>query len=144
MADQVTASAVLLDGMVFRGTAGSGHELLMDSAPASGGENRGFRPMELLAIGLAGCTGMDVISILRKMRQEVTNYEVKVSGDRRDEHPRIFTGITVTHVVTGRSLNPQNVARAVELSATRYCPASATISKATPIKHEYVIVESPE
>lgn len=142
MADTITASARLLGGMTFRGAAGSGHELLMDSAAAVGGSDQGFRPMELLAVGLAGCTGMDVISILRKMRQDVTDYEVQVSGDRQDEHPRIFTAVTVTHVVTGRNLNRDHVARAVELSATRYCPASATISRATPIKHEFVIVEA--
>jgi putative redox protein len=142
MGESMSASAVLLDGMTFRGSAGSGHELLMDSSPETGGANHGFRPVELLIVGLAGCTGMDVISILRKMRQDVTAYEVKVAGERQDAHPRIFTSIVVTHVVTGRGLNPDNVARAVELSATRYCPASATISKATPIEHKYEIVEA--
>jgi putative redox protein len=142
MAESLSASALLLGEMRLRGSAGSGHELLMDSSTATGGANQGFRPVELLIVGLAGCTGMDVISILRKMRQDVTGYEVKVTGERQDTHPRIFTSITVTHVVTGRGLNPDNVARAVELSATRYCPASATISKATPIKHEYVIVDA--
>jgi putative redox protein len=142
MVESMSAAAVLLDGMSFRGSASSGHQLMMDSSPETGGANQGFRPVELLIVGLAGCTGMDVISILRKMRQDVTGYEVRVSGERQDAHPRIFTSITVTHVVTGRNVNPDNVARAVGLSATRYCPASATISKATPIKHEFVVVEA--
>src|SRR5439155_205778 len=85
----------------------------------------GPSPTELLLVGLGGCTGMDVIALLRKMRQDVTAYRVEVHGARRDEHPQIFTEITVVHVVGGRDLDPRSVARAGDLSATRYCPASA-------------------
>jgi len=141
MANTMTASATLVGGMAFLGKAGSGHELTLDAATEAGGENRGFRPMELLILGLAGCTGMDVISILRKMRQDVTGYEVRVTGERATEHPKVFTHIVVEHVVTGRGLSPQSVARAVELSATRYCSASAMLEKAAPVEHTYRIVE---
>jgi putative redox protein len=137
----MNASATLVGGMAFRGKADSGHELTLDSAPEVGGEDKGLRPMELLILGLAGCTGMDVISILRKMRQEVTGYEVRVAGERADEHPKVYTHIAVEHVVRGRGLSPQNVARAVELSATRYCPASAMLGKAARVEHTFRIVE---
>jgi putative redox protein len=129
------------DGLVFRATAGSGQTLTMDSKPQPGGDNRGFSPMELLLVSLGGCTGMDVISILRKMRQEVTDYQVEVQGTRREEHPQIYTAIQVVHVVRGSNLDPAKVARAVELSATRYCPASAMLGAAVQVKHTFEIHE---
>jgi putative redox protein len=130
-----------LDGeMGFRAKTGSGHEVLMDAAPDVGGADGGARPMELLLAGLAGCTGMDVISILRKMRQDVVDYEVTVVGERAEEHPHVYTRIVVEHIVSGRGLIEANVARAVELSATRYCAASATLEKAAKVEHRYKIV----
>ncbi len=141
MPTTMTASASLLGGLAFRGTADSGHELTLDSSDEHGGQNRGFRPMELLILGLAGCTGMDVISMLRKMRQDVTGYEVRVTGERQDEHPKVYTRISVEHVVSGRGVSAQSVARAVELSASRYCPASAMLGKAAQVEHTYRIVE---
>src|SRR3990170_2588252 len=119
----------LIDGMAFRGVSGSGHAVLMDAEPQVGGQERGPRPMEALLLAFGGCTGMDVISILRKMRQDVTGYEVRLAGDRTEEQPTVFTDITVEHVVSGRDLNEDNVRRAVELSATRYCPVSAMLSR---------------
>lgn len=127
--------------MGFRAETGSGHEVLMDAAPDVGGEDRGARPMELLLVGLAGCTGMDVISILRKMRQDITGYEVRAIGERAEEHPRRYTRIVVEHIVRGRGVTEANVARAVELSATRYCAVSATLEKAASVEHRYSIVE---
>ena len=91
---------------------------------------------------LGGCTGMDVISVLRKMRQDVSGYEVRVSGERAPEHPRIFTSIQVEHVVRGRNLNEQMVKRAVELSATRYCPAAAMLGHAARLDNSYRIIEA--
>jgi putative redox protein len=97
--------------------------------------------MELLMAGLGGCTGMDVISILRKMRQDVTSYEVQVSGERAAEHPKIFTRILVEHVVRGRQLKVDSVKHAVELSATRYCPAAAMLGHAAHIEHTYRVID---
>ena len=119
----------LLAGMTFRGASGSGHDVLMDAEPAAGGEERGARPMEVILLAFGGCTGMDVISILRKMRQDVVGYEVRLVGERTEQQPTVFTDVTVEHVVRGRELSVENVRRAVELSATRYCPVSAMLSR---------------
>ena len=119
----------LLTGMTFRGVSGSGHDTLMDAEPAAGGQERGARPMEVILLAFGGCTGMDVISILRKMRQDVAGYEVRLVGERTEQQPTVFTDVTVEHVVRGRDLDVGNVRRAVELSATRYCPVSAMLSR---------------
>ena len=119
----------LLTGMTFRGVSGSGHDTLMDAEPAAGGQERGARPREVILLAFGGCTGMDVISILRKMRQDVAGYEVRLVGERTEQQPTVFTDVTVEHVVRGRDLDVDNVRRAVELSATRYCPVSAMLSR---------------
>ena len=142
MANAVSASVKLMEGMSFEATATSGHTVVLDSAEEVGGRNQGFRPMELILMGLGGCTGMDVISILRKMQQQVTGYEVRLSGDRASEHPKIYTDITVEHVVTGKGLVEASGRRAVELSATKYCPASAMLSKAARVNHRYRMVDT--
>ena len=118
-----------VDGMTFRGVSGSGHAVLMDSNAAVGGRGEGPLPMEAVLLAFGGCTGMDVISILRKMRQDVNDYEVRLVGDRTEQQPTVFTDITVEHVVRGHNLNVDNVRRAIELSVTRYCPVSAMLSK---------------
>jgi putative redox protein len=110
--------------------------------PALGGDNDGFRPMELIAIGLAGCTAMDTISILLKKRQEITSFEVIVHAERADEHPKVFTNITVEYLIEGHAVDPAAVERAIELSATKYCPAQAMLEKAARIEHKYSIKES--
>ncbi len=135
---KVTATQV--GPMSFRATAGaSGKELVMDAAPEVGGGGDGFRPMELLLAGLAGCTGIDVVSMLRKMREDVTGYEIEVVGERQDEHPKKYTKITVVHVFRGRGLNPRNVERAVRLSAEKYCSASANLSAGAEVVHRFRI-----
>lgn len=141
MAESLSGTVTLLDGMAFTATSGSGHVLPLDSASEHGGADRGPQPMELLLLGLGGCTGMDVISLLRKMRQGVTSYQVDLLAERADEHPRIMTDISVVHIVHGRDLDPQLVGRAIELSATRYCPASAMLSEAALLHHRYRIVD---
>lgn len=128
-------------GMEFEGTADSGHTLTLDAAPEVGGANKGFRPMELMAISLAGCTAMDVISILRKKRQEVTGFEVKVNARQAAEHPHVFTAMEVTYVVHGRNIEPAAVERAIQLSEEKYCPAQAMLRKAASITLKYEIVE---
>lgn len=128
--------------MRFEAATGSGHQLTLDTAEIAGGGDAGPSPMELLLVALGGCTGMDVISILRKMRQDVTGYDVRVRGTQVDAHPRVYAEIIVEHTLTGRRLDPALVHRAVELSSTRYCPVGATIGAATPITHVVHIVEA--
>jgi len=125
MAEQMTATVRLETEMRFDAEAGSGHHVILDAAEHGGGQNAGFRPMELLLVGLGGCTGMDVISILRKKRQQVTGYAVHVSGIRAEENPMVFVEITVLHIVTGHHIQPEAVARAIQLSEERYCGAGA-------------------
>lgn len=141
MTTEIYSAAATLDtGMSFVGRTGSGHELRLDASPDVGGQDRGPRPMEVVLLALAGCTGMDVISILRKMRQDVTGYEVRVRGDERaPDFPKVFTRVTVEHIVRGRDLVESSVARAVELSATRYCPVSAMLGSTATVEHRYRI-----
>ncbi|MGI8916210.1 MAG: OsmC family protein [Chloroflexota bacterium] len=141
MPAQITGTVTLLDAMAFAATGGSGHTITLDSGADHGGTERGLRPMELLLLGLGGCTGMDVISLLRKMRQDVTGYQVVVQAERAEEHPRVMTDVSVVHVIQGRSLDAKLIRRAIELSATRYCPASAMLSQATIIHHRYRLTD---
>ena len=144
MAEIMTAQATLETGMRFDAASGSGHHVTLDAAKHGGGQNAGFRPMELLLVGLAGCTGMDVTSILRKKRQQVTGYEVDVTGVRAEDHPMVFVEITVEHIVTGHRIQHEAVARAIELSEERYCGAGAMLGKVARLTHTYRIVEAAE
>ncbi len=143
MAKAMVGKVKLVEGMAFEATAASGHSLRIDAAPEVGGSDSGPRPLELLLLGLGGCTGMDVISILRKMRQNVTAYEVNLSADRAEEHPKVFTRIVIEHVVTGRNIDEAAVRKAVDLSANKYCSASAMLGKAATIEHRYRVVNLP-
>ncbi len=127
--------------MTFTGTADSGFKIGLGSEPAVGGDDDGFRPMELIAVGLAGCTAMDVISILGKKRQEVTDFEVQVHAERATEHPKVFTGAVIEYRITGRSVDEAAVVRAIELSAVRYCPAQAMFARLMPVELKYSIYE---
>jgi len=127
--------------MTFTGTADSGFDVPLGTDPKVGGDNDGFRPLELMAIGLAGCTAMDVISILKKKRQIVTGYEVNVNSERAEAHPKVFTAATIEYHVTGQSVDEKAVARAIELSAVRYCPAQAMMAKAFPMELVFFIYE---
>lgn len=127
--------------MSFTGTADTGFTVPLDADSAVGGDNHGFRPMELMAISLAGCTAMDVISILQKKRQVVNAFDVKVQAERADEYPKIFTLITVEFTVKGNNVDPAAVERAIHLSSTKYCPAQAMLAKAVSIEHKYTIIE---
>ena len=127
--------------MSFTGEAESGYTIPLGTDPAVGGDSDGLRPLELLAIGLAGCTAMDVISILQKKRQDVTDFEVKVHAERAAEHPKVFTHILVEYLITGREVEPAAVERAIELSETKYCPAQAMLAKACTIEHKYTLIE---
>jgi putative redox protein len=130
------------EGLSFDGFGGSsGLHLPVDTSPESGGSGEGFRPMELLLVGLAGCTGMDVISILKKKQQDVTAFEVRVHGDRPEDYPKIFTHIQIEFVVTGHGVQRAAVERAVELSSTKYCSAQAMLGKVAQIEETITILE---
>lgn len=135
------AIVTLQQRMSFTATADSGFRLNMGTSRDVGGDDDGFRPMELVLLGLAGCTAMDVISILRKKRQHVTGFEVQAHAERAEEHPKVFTDVTIKYIVEGINIDPAAVMRAIELSETKYCPAQAMLVQAVPIKHEYEIVE---
>ena len=142
MAEVMTAQATLATGMRFEVEGGSGHAVTLDASKRDGGQDAGFRPIEMLLVGLAGCTGMDVISILRKKRQDVTAYQVQVRGVRAETHPMVFVEITVEHIVTGHAVQPEAVARAIQLSEERYCGAGAMLGKVAHLTHTYRIVEA--
>ena len=128
-------------GLSFTGTADSGFTLPLGGKKDVGGNEDGFQPMEMFLVGLAGCTGMDVISILAKMRQEVTNFEVKVHADRVDQHPKVFSEIMIEYTITGKNLDPKLVEKAVTLSETTYCPGQAILIKTAKIDHKITILE---
>jgi len=123
------------------GEANDGPAIVLDSKKDVFGTHSGPTPMELILLGLAGCTGMDVMSILSKQRQPVTGFQVQVSAERAEEHPRVYTSIHVEYVVYGEGVKAEAVERAIELSETRYCSASAMLAKAVEITNSYRIIE---
>jgi putative redox protein len=127
--------------MSFTGSADSGFPISLDTDESVGGDNSAARPLELIALGLAGCTAMDVISILQKKRQEVTSFEVKVNAARASEHPKVFTRAVIHYVITGRNIDEAALTRAIELSAVKYCPAQAMLANAFPMELRYEIYE---
>jgi len=127
--------------MSFTGSADSGFEVQLGSSSEVGGDNDGFRPMELMAVSLAGCTAMDVISILKKKRQEVSDFQVKVETERAVQHPKVFTSAVIEYHVAGKDISESAVSRAMELSADTYCPAQAMIGKIIPLTLRYSIYE---
>lgn len=137
-----TAASIAIDlcgGMRFDSVGTDGVTVLLDSDGAHGGSGAGFRPMELMLVSLGGCTGMDVLSILRKKRQDVSAYRIEVSGKQATDYPHVFTDIAIRHIVHGNALNRDAVSRAIELSETKYCPAYAMLSKAATITSEFEI-----
>jgi putative redox protein len=128
----------------FEGTADSGFSIDLGAEPDVGGDGDGFRPLELMALSLAGCTAMDVISILSKKRQEVTDFEVNVAAERASEHPKVFTGAMIKYQVSGHGVDEKAVLRAIELSAQRYCPAQAMLNEVFPMELKYQIFEDNE
>lgn len=137
------ASVVWKKGLSFSGTAAtSGFSLPLGADSKAGGADDGFRPSELILVGLAGCTGMDVISILEKKRQQVTAFEVRTHGERAQTDPKKFTSFTVEYVVTGKGIDPAAVERAVELSETKYCTVMATLRAAGPMERKITIKQA--
>lgn len=134
------AEAEWLENAAFNVVTGSGHEIMVDGPPEGGGENRGARPMELLLVGLACCSAYDVVSILRKSRQQVSGCRVQVSGQRSSAEPKVFTAIHLHFVVRGKVGKPQ-LERALRLSAEKYCSASIMLGKTASITHDYELLE---
>ena len=132
-----------VEGVTFIGESASGHAVVMDGPPESGGRNLGIRPMEMVLLGMGGCTAFDVVMILKKARQPVADCVVEMEAERAASDPRVFTRIHVHFVVTGSGLSDKQVARAVELSAEKYCSASIMLGKAVDITHGYEIVSLP-
>lgn len=128
-----------VEEVTFLGTSETGHQITMDGPPDFGGRNLGPRPMELLLMGTAGCTSFDVVHILKKSRQAVTACEVDVDADRADVEPKVFTRIHFHFIVTGKNLKPEQVERAVNLSAEKYCSASIMLGKTATITHDFEI-----
>jgi len=130
-------------GMAFTGSSDGGYLIPLDANKEVGGRELGFRPLQLFAIGLVGCTGMDVISILQKKRQEVTDFKVSAEIERAEEHPKVFTKIVLEYKVIGKNLDQKAVERAVELSENRYCGAQAMLRETAEITHKIIIQEAP-
>jgi putative redox protein len=128
-----------LEPMSFVGESGSGHTVVMDGPPEHGGRDLAARPMELLLIGMGGCTAFDVVHILKKARQAVTGCEAELEADRAEQEPKVFTRIHVHFIVIGRDLSEKHVRRAVELSATKYCSASIMLGETAEITHDFEI-----
>lgn len=127
-------------GLSFEGTAESGFEIKLGSGQKLGGPFDGFRPMELIAIGMAGCTGMDVISIMLKKRQDVTDFSVAVKTERAERHPKVFTKIHIHYTFTGNNIDPRSAERSIDLSQGTYCPAVGMLSQVTELTHSYEII----
>lgn len=129
-----------LENMAFK-TEINGHELVIDASAEAGGENRGPRPKPLMLLALAGCTGMDVVSILKKMRVEVESFSVKVVAEMTEAHPKMFTGMHVIYEFKGKDLPMEKLVKAVTLSDEQYCGVSATLKQGLKITHEIVVTE---
>jgi putative redox protein len=132
----------VLSGLAFAATGESGYAITLDTGIESGGAASGPEPLELLLLALGACTGMDVISILRKKRQVITGYSINVFANQASEHPKTYTEIMVEHVVQGLNVNPEAVARSIELSVSKYCPVNALLSRATRVEHVFRILDS--
>ncbi|WP_020558255.1 OsmC family protein [Thiofilum flexile] len=130
-----------LDHMSFVGESDSGHSIVMDASPEVGGRNLGVRPMEMLLLGLGGCSSIDVLMILQKSRQQVTDCHVELSAERASTDPKVFTKAHLHFVVTGKGLNPEKVERAINLSAEKYCSASSMFSKTAEMSYDFEIIE---
>ncbi|PCJ86929.1 MAG: peroxiredoxin [Thiotrichaceae bacterium] len=130
-----------LDNMSFVGESESGHSVVMDGPPESGGRNLGIRPMEMVLLGMGGCTAFDVVLILKRQRQLITDCQVELSSERADEAPKVFTKIHVHYVVKGKGLDAKKVARAVDMTAEKYCSVSIMLAQSVDVTHDFKIIE---
>ena len=131
-----------VENTLMVGQSGSGHAVVMDGPEEFGGQNLGVRPMEMMLLGLGGCTQFDVVHILKKSRQQVSRCEVELQAERASEDPKVFTKIHVHFIVAGAGLTEKAVARAVSLSAEKYCSASIMLGQVAEITHDFELVEN--
>jgi len=136
------AKITWINGRAFLGESGSGHAVVMDGAPEAGGRNIGVRPMEMLLLGLGGCTAFDVVMILEKGREKITGCEVEMDAERAAEEPKVFTRVKFIYTLRGKDLKPAAIERAIKLSAEKYCSASKMFEKTAILEHEWKIVEA--
>ena len=130
-----------VDGLLMVGKSDSGHTITMDGPPESGGENLGVRPMEILLLGVAGCTMIDVVTTLKKMRQDLSHLETKIYAERATDHPKVFTDIHIQFILKGQNLDEKKVDKAITLSAEKYCSASIMLGETATITHDFQIIE---
>ena len=135
------ATVKWLDHMSFVGESGSGHSLVMDGPPESGGRNLGVRPMEMVLLGLGGCTSFDMVMILQRQRQAISDCRVEIEAERATEVPKVFTKIHVHYIVKGRNLDAKKVERAVNMTAEKYCSVSIMLSASVELSHDFEIIE---
>ena len=130
-----------VDGLLMVGKSDSGHTITMDGPPESGGENLGVRPMEMLLLGVAGCTMIDVVTTLKKMRQDLSHLETKINAKRATDHPKVFTDIHIQFILKGQNLDEKKVDKAITLSAEKYCSASIMLGETATITHDFEVIE---
>ena len=130
-----------IDGLLMVGKSDSGHTITMDGPPESGGENLGVRPMEMLLLGVAGCTMIDIVTTLKKMRQDLSHLETKINAERATDHPKVFTDIHIQFILKGQNLDEKKVDKAITLSAEKYCSASIMLGETATITHDFEVVE---
>ena len=130
-----------VDGLLMVGKSDSGHTITMDGPPESGGENLSVRPMEMLLLGVAGCTMIDVVTTLKKMRQDLSHLETKINAERATDHPKVFTDIHIQFILKGQNLDEKKVDKAITLSAEKYCSASIMLSETATITHDFKVIE---
>ena len=130
-----------VDGLLMVGKSDSGHTITMDGPPEVGGENLGVRPMEMLLLGVAGCTMIDVVTTLKKMRQDLSHCETKINAERATDHPKVFTDIHIQFIVRGKDLDSKKVDKAITLSAEKYCSASIMLGETATITHDFEVIE---
>ena len=130
-----------VDGLLMVGKSDSGHTITMDGPPESGGENLGVRPMEMLLLGVAGCTMIDIVTTLKKMRQDLSHLETKINAERATDHPKVFTDIHIQFILKGQNLDEKKVDKAISLSADKYCSASIMLGETGTITHDFEVIE---
>ncbi|PKL47526.1 MAG: osmotically inducible protein OsmC [Nitrospira bacterium HGW-Nitrospira-1] len=135
------AKVTYVNGMQFVGEADSGHAIIMDGTPETGGKDTGLRPMELLLIGIGGCSGMDVVAILKKKKQAISGFEINVNGQKAENHPQKFNEIDMEFVIKGKNISEEAVKRAVQLSMEKYCSVKAALEGSAKINYTYKIIE---
>ena len=136
-----TAKISWVDGAMFVGEGGCGYTITMDGAPDDGGRNLASRPMEVVLMGMGGCTAIDVVSMLKKQRQDIEGIEVSLVAERADDHPKVFTSVKLVYTVRGRKLSRALIERAVSLSDEKYCSATAMVKRSAKVTNEIVLVE---